>query len=186
MSNTLAQTVLSLVLISFVLFGTSDNYIKLIDALHLTIVSVFYILNFVAVPVLYAFYINTQITEQSIFLKEIILESTIKRSNLIQEITSAHKSNAVIADKMAKGEKVEQLDSATMHLIDIVGLMEVTDSLYVLKLFVFPINTLIVRFLVVFGTVFFSLVTYSLLPVLSRGYDWGFIDFNNLWKYFNF
>ena len=82
------------------------------------------------------------------FLKDIILESTIKHSNLIQEMGDADKSNA--PDKKAKAERVEQLDSSTRHIGDIVRLMEATDSLHLLKLFVFPINILILRFLVGF------------------------------------
>ena len=89
MSISLGQTVLSIVLVSFVLFSPSDNYIKLIDAVHLTIVSVSYIVNIILIPVVYAFVINTEITEQSVFLKDIIMESTIKRSNLVQEISDA-------------------------------------------------------------------------------------------------
>ena len=185
MSISLGQTALSIVLVSFVLFSPSDNYIKLIDAVHLTIVSVFYIANIIIFPVLYAFVINTQITQQSVFLKDIILESTIKRSNLIQEISDADKSNSMITDKRTKGDRVEQLDSSTRHIGDIVRLMEATDSLHLLKLFVFPINVLILRFLVGFGLTFSSLVSLNLSPVLSQGYEWGFIDLKNLRKHFS-
>ena len=121
---------------------------------------------------MYTFVINTEITEQSVFLKDIILESTIKRSNLVQEISDADKSNTMITDKRTKGERVEQLDSATRHIGDIVRLMEATDSLHLLKLFVFPINILILRFIVVFGLTFSSLV-FILFPCFHGGIRLG-------------
>ena len=179
MSISLGQTVLTVVMSSFILF--SSSYIKLVDAVHLTIMSCFFLLNILSPLVLYTFKLNTQITEQSVFLKDIILESTIKHSNLIQEMGDAHKSNA--PDKKAKAERAERLDSAIRHLRDIVSLMEATDSLRLLKLFVFPINTLILRFLAVFGALFYSLVSIKLIPVVSGGIKDGFIDFNNLWKH---
>ena len=183
MSISLGQTVLSVVMSSFILF--SSSYIKLVDAVHLTIMSCFFLLNILSPLVLYTFKLNTQITEQSVFLKDIILESTIKRSNLIQEISDADKSNSMITDKRTKGDRVEQLDSSTRHIGDIVRLMEATDSLHLLKLFVFPINVLILRFLVGFGLTFSSLVSLNLSPVLSQGYEWGFIDLKNLRKHFS-
>ena len=114
---------------------------------------------------LYTFKLNTQITEQSVFLKDIILESTIKHSNLIQEMGDAHKSNA--PDKKAKAERAERLDSAIRHLRDIVSLMEATDSLRLLKLFVFPINTLILRFLVGFWR---AVLFFGVNSANSRGF----------------
>ena len=119
MSISLGQTVLSVVMSSFILF--SSSYIKLVDAVHLTIMSFFFLINILSPLVLYTFKLNTQITEQSVFLKDIILESTIKHSNLIQEMGDAHMSNA--PDKKAKTERAERLDSAIRHLRDIVSLM---------------------------------------------------------------